>query len=147
MPEMSEKYVDILIKIKGKNLDAKVVNPLIQRFDAELKDLKVKEQRSDGKTFIASVNLIDNRRHELLDKDTLILSRQVKWNIYNPYPHTFDNLEHKIHVCLHQAMMKIEVRKETGHGEEIVIKAIDSHVPGSMREGRWPRDAFDRAMI
>ena len=143
MAEMSEKYLEVLLQVSGKNLVAEKVNPLICQYDEKLKNLKVEEQRSDGKIFRASVCDIDNRNHELLNKDTLICSRQIKWNIFNPFPHNANNYEHYIHVMLHKKLMDIKIEDiETRDDRAITIRTIDSHVAGNFRKGRWPKDRF-----
>ena len=141
MPEMSEKYLEVLLQVSGKNLIAEKVNPLICQYDKKLKNLKVEEQRSDGKVFKAAVCNVDNRQHELLDKNNLICSRQIKWNIFDPYPHNANNSEHFIHVRLHKRLMEITVKIETSEGE-IIVQTTDTHVFGNSRNKRWPRDRF-----
>ena len=146
MPEMSEKYVDVLLQVSGKNLDAKIINPLLIQYDDLLKDCKISEERSDGKIFKASVNVVDDRQHELLDKNTLILSRKVKFNIHNPLPHSMNNAEHYIYVKLHRALMEITVKLDTPEGE-IVVRTRDTHVFGNSRNKRWPMSEVDRAFL
>lgn len=141
MPELSEKYLEVLLQVSGKNLDARSTNPLIRIYDEKLKNLKIEEVRSDGKIFKASVCDIDNRNHELLNKGTLICSRQIKFNVYNPFPHSANNLEHFIHVMLHKNLMNIMVEDVgTPNDGAIIIKTIDTHVAGGFKKGRWPRD-------
>jgi len=144
MPEMSEKYLEVLLQVSGKNLIAEKVNPLICQYDEKLKNLKVEEQRSDGKVFKAAVCNVDDRQHELLDKDTLICSRKIKFNIFNPYPHSTNNAEHHIYVCLHKALMELAVKRETPK-EKIIVHTLDTHADGDFKKGRWPRDRFDGA--
>jgi len=146
MPEMSEKYLDVLLQVKGKDLDSRAVNPLLRQYDYLLKELKVVEERVNGRAFTASVNVIDERKHELLDKNTLILSRKVKFNIHNPYPHTMNNQEHYIYVRLHKAVMEIAVKHETS-GEKIVIRTVDTNADGGFKRGRWPMAEADRAFL
>jgi len=146
MPEMSEKYLEILLQVSGRNLDARVINPLLVQYDDLLQNLKISEQRADGKIFTASVNTVDDRKHELLDKNTLICSRRIKFNIHNPYPHSHNNLEHSIHVLLHKAVMKIEVKLDTSEGE-IIVRTIDTHTSGGSRNKRWPMSEVDRAFL
>lgn len=144
MSEMSEKYLEVLLKVSGKNLVAGSTNPLIRQFDERLKNLSIEEERSDGKIFRASVCDVDNRLHELIDKNTLILSRQVKFDVYNPYPHNTNNAEHSIHVRLHRALMKLKVETEGSYAEEkITVEATDSHVAGGFKKGRWPRGELE----
>lgn len=141
MPEMSEKYLQVLLQVSGKNLVAKSTNPLIRMYDEKLKNLKIEEVRSDGKIFRASVCDIDNRNHELLNKDTLICSRQIKFNVYNPFPHDANNGEHFIHVRLHKKLMGIVVEDAgTPFDGGIIIRTIDTHVAGNSRKNRWPKD-------
>lgn len=141
MPELSEKYLEVLVEIKGKNLQAKAVNPLIQIYDERLKSLKIREVRSDGKIFRASVCDIDNRNHELLNKDTLICSRQIKFNIFNPFPHSANNGDHLIHARLHKKLMEITVEDAgTPIDAGMTIRTTDTHVAGNFRKGRWPKD-------
>ena len=143
MPEMFEKYLEVLIQVSGKNLTPEATNPLIRRYDERLKNLVVEEERNDGKIFKASVCDVDARRHELIDKNTLILSRQVKFNVYHPLPHDPNNNEHSIHVRLHKALMEMKVDSGGSYAEEgMRIKTIDSHVAGDFKKGRWPRDEF-----
>lgn len=143
MPELSEKYLEVLLQVSGKNLVAKSTNPLIRMYDEKLKNLKIKEVRSDGKIFRASVCDIDNRNHELLNKNTLICSRQIKFNIHNPFPHSTNNQEHMIYVCLHRVLMGIKVEDVgTPDNGGITIRTVDSHVAGNSRKGRWPKDRF-----
>ena len=140
MSEMFEKYLDILIQVSGKNLDARHTNPLIRQFDERLKNLSFDSAKSDGKIFKASVCDLDNRLHELIDKDTLILSRQLKFNCFNPYPHDGNNGEHSIHVRLHKAVMEITVDSGGSYSDEgMTIKAMDTVVAGDFKKGRWPR--------
>ncbi len=142
---MFEKYLEVLIQVSGKNLTPEATNPLIRRYDERLKNLVVEEERNDGKIFKASVCDVDARRHELIDKNTLILSRQVKFNVFHPYPHK-DNAEHFIHAQIHKALIEMKVETVGSYAEEqITIKAIDSHVAGDFKRGRWPRDRFDGA--
>jgi hypothetical protein len=143
---MSEKYLDVLLQVSGKNLDARIVNPLLGEYDSLLKELKVVEERANGKIFKASVNVIDDRKHELLDKNTLICSRKIKFNICNPYPHTMNNQEHYIYVLLHRAIMQLAVKRET-HGEKIVIRTVDTNADGGFKKGRWPMTEADRAFL
>lgn len=146
MPELSEKYLDILVQVKGKDLDARRVNPLLREYDNLLKECKISEERSDGKFFKASVNTIDDRKHELLDKNTLICSRKVKFNILNPFPHSQNNAEHKIHVCLHNALMQLAIKRGTLE-EEIVIHTLDTCGTGGFKKGRWPMSEADRMFL
>lgn len=146
MPVMSEKYLDVLLQVKGKDLDARVVNPLLRQYDYSLKECKIVEERANGKAFTASVDHIDERKHELLDKNTLILSRKIKFNIHNPYPHGQDNVEHKIYVLLHRAVMEIAVKHETSE-EKIVIRTVDTNADGGFKRGRWPLSETDRAFL
>lgn len=143
MPEMSERYLEVLLQVSGKDLDARIVNPLLQKYDYALKELKVVEERRDGKAFTASVDHIDDRKHELLDKNTLILSRKIKFNIHNPYPHGQDNVEHKIYVSLHKKVMQLAVKHETDK-EKIVIRTVDTNTDGGFKRGRWPMVEADR---
>ena len=142
MPEMSEKYLEVLLQVSGKNLDAKVINPLLMQYDDLLKNCKISEQRSDGKTFTARVDHIDDRQHELLDKNTLICSRKIKWNIHDPYPHSHNNHAHFIHVLLHKRLMEIKVESQSPHCGEVMVQTVDTHTPGGSRSKRWPRDRF-----
>lgn len=143
MSEMFEKYLEVLVKVSGNNLDARNVNPLIRRYDERLKNLIIEEERNDGKKFRASVCDLDNRLHELIDKNTLILSRQLKFDVYNPYPHD-NNGEHSIHVQIHKALLKMKIETEGTYSEEkIAIEAIGTHVAGNVKEGRWPRSALE----
>jgi len=146
MPEMSEKYLDILVQVKGKNLDARRVNPLLVQYDDLLKNCKISEERSDGKFFTAVVNVVDDRQHELLDKNTLICSRKIKFNIHNPYPRSTNNSEHHIYVCLHKALMELAVKRETPK-EKIIVRTLDTHVAGNFKKGRWPVSEADRVFL
>jgi len=146
MPEMSEKYLDVLLEVKGKDLDARSVNPLLHEYDDSLKECKISEQRADGKIFTASVDHIADRQHELLDENTLICSRKIKFNIHNPYPHSQNNLEHYIYVCLHKALMQLAVKQ--GESEEkIIIHTLDTNADGGFKKGRWPTDEADRMFL
>lgn len=146
MPELSEKYLDILLQIKGKNLDARDVNPLLTEYDNHLENCKISEERSDGKFFTAVVNIIDDRQHELLDKNTLICSRKIKFNIFNPYPHTQNNQEHHIYVLLHRALMQIAVKLETSE-KKIIVRTIDTHSAGDFKKGRWPLSEAEKSFL
>ncbi|MCK4859735.1 MAG: hypothetical protein KAS87_04145 [Candidatus Omnitrophica bacterium] len=135
-----------MIQVSGKNLTPEATNPLIRRYDERLKNLVVEEERNDGKIFKASVCDVDARRHELIDKNTLILSRQVKFDVYNPFPHDTNNNEHSIHVRIHKALMEMKVEAGGSYADKrMTIEAIDSHVAGDFKKGRWPRDRFDGA--
>jgi len=144
MPEMSEKYLEVLLQVKGKDLDSRIVNPLLVQYDDSLKNCKISEQRADGKFFKAAVDHIAERRHELIDENTLILSRKIKFNIFNPSPHSQNNLEHHIYVLLHKALMQLAI-KEGESKEKIVIHTLDTNADGGFKKGRWPRDPFDQA--
>jgi len=146
MPEMSEKYLEVLLQVSGKDLDARIVNPLLKEYDDLLKECRIAEERNDGKIFTASVNIIDDRKHELLDKDTLICSRKIKFNIFNPYPHTANNAEHYIYALIHRALMELAVKHETPK-EKIVIRTIDTSGTGDFKKGRWPMSEVDRAFL
>jgi len=146
MPETSEKYLDILVQVNGGNLDARVVNPLLRQYDDLLKECKISEERSDGKIFTASVNSVDDRQHELLDENTLFCSRKIKFNIHNPYPHSTNNAEHHIYVCLHKALMELAVKRETPK-EKIIVRTLDTHTSGGSRNKRWPMSEVDRAFL
>lgn len=136
-----EKYLEVLLQVSGKNLEAKAVNPLIRIYDEKLKDLRIVEVRSDGKVFRASICDIDNRSCELINEDTLICSRQLKFNVYNPYPHTANNGDHLIHVRLHKKLMEITVEDSgTPSDGAINIRTIDTHVAGGFRKNRWPKN-------
>lgn len=144
MPELSEKYLEVLLRVSGKNLIPKAINPLIREYDDLLRHVVVEEERKNGKMFRASVCAVDERQHELLDKNTLICSRKIKFNIFDPYPHNANNSEHHIHVRLHQRLMKIEVIRGTSYCGEVTIQTTDTHVAGGSRNKRWPRDKFDQ---
>ena len=144
MPEMSEKYLEVLLQVSGKKIEPITTNRVIGRYDEKLKNLKIEEQRSDGKIFKASVCVVDERKHELIDKNTLLLSRQIKFNIFDPYPHNANNSAHYIYVQLHRALMGIIVKEETSDYGEIVIRTIDSSQRGDYKKGKWPRDQRDR---
>ena len=59
MPELSELYMFVCLRVKGKNLDARKVNPLLVQYNTLLEQLKIEEKRDDGKTFKAGVQHID----------------------------------------------------------------------------------------
>jgi len=144
MPELSEKYLEVLIQVKGKNLRPASTNVVIDHYDEELKNLKISEERSDGKLFKASVNVVDERKHELVDKNTLLLSRQIKFNVFNPSPRNANNGAHYIYVKLHQALMSIVIKEVTPDCDEIVIRTIDSSQSGDYKKRKWPQDRRDK---
>lgn len=147
MPELSELYMFVCMRVRGKNLDAREVNPLLREYNTLLRQLKVEEQRNDGKIFKAWVQEIDEFEHQILDKETLLCSIQVRWNIFDPLPHGANNYAHSICVKLHEALMAIVVDNGKTNSKKIVIKTMDTHIPGNTRTGRWPREKIPSAIF
>lgn len=135
MPEMSEQYVFILLRVTGKSLDAREVNPLLEKYNKLLEEVRIEELRDDGKKFMVWVSNIDEFQHEILDKNTLICSRQVKLEIRDPLPHSANNAAHFTQVKINEALMKVKL--ETGR---INIETIETRFPNDFKKGKWPRD-------
>jgi len=148
-PEMSELYIYVLLKARttGKILKPEIVNRSLTQYNEKLKNLRVEEERRDGKTFKFWVSEIDEFRHESLNEKTLICSRKVKVEIRDPLPHTFNNYSHFIGVRIHRALMGIEVENFQAEKEKITIETIETYIEGCDRTGRWPRDPFDQAFL
>jgi hypothetical protein len=147
MEEMSDLYIHVLLRATGKNLKAEVVNKVINEYNKKLKNLRVEEQREDGKTFKFWASEIDDYKHELLSEDMLICSRKVKVEIRNPQPHTHNNYSHFIGVRIHEALMKLKVESFQSDRESIVVETTGTYIEGCDRTGRWPRDPFDQAFL
>lgn len=152
---LSDFYMSIALRVEGKNLDPRATNPLLVRYNELLRKTKIEERRADGKTIKAWIQNIDNYQHELVDKDTLLCSRRIRWTILNPISSPYSrsqpqaNYLHALHVKLHQALMKISVEGGKGYYKKIVIQTVNTHVPGDTRTGRWPEEKENlfRAMI
>lgn len=142
MTGMSEQYVFILLRVTGKNLDAREVNPLLNKYNQLVENCRIEEQRTDGKIFKVWVDHIDEFQHELLDRNTLICSRQVKLEIRDPLPHTANNPQHSTQVKIHEALMKIKVETE-----KIFIETTETRFPNDFKKGRWPIDKNAGAVI
>ncbi len=147
MEEMADIYIFVLLRATGKNLEAKVVNRVIDEYNEKLKGLRIKEQRGDGKIFKFWVSDVDEYKHELLSKDVLICSRKVKLEIRDPLPHGFNNYAHSIGAKIHKALMELKVESWQKGDESIVVETIGTHISGNDRTGRWPRDPFDQAFL
>jgi hypothetical protein len=145
--EMSEQYVFILLRVTGKNLDAREVNPLLKHYNELLRQCKIEEQRADGKKFMVWVDNIDEFQHEILDKNTLICSRQIKFEIRDPFPHSSNNYGHDTHVRIHEALMKIRVENEKTYSQRIIIETVETRFPYDFKKGRWPIDKNAGAFI
>ena len=149
---LSDLYMFVCLRVKGRKLDARTVNPLLVEYNKLLRETKIEEKRDDGKTFKAGVQSIDEYQHEVLDKDTLLCSRQIRWNVidpkYDPYSPSSPrpNSAHNIHARLHEAVMKIRVQ-EGKYSKKIVIETVGTHIPGNTRTGRWPRENLLRSVI
>lgn len=150
--ELSDMYMFVCLRVKGRNLDARTVNPLLVEYNTLLREMKIEEKRDDGKIFKARVQSLDEYQHEILDKDTLLCSRQIRWNvidpIYNPYSPSSPrpNSAHNIHARLHEAVMKIRVQ-EGKYSKKIVIETVNTHVPGNTRTGRWPEEPLFKTQV
>lgn len=147
MEEMADLYIHVLLRATGKNLKAEVVNRVIHEYNEKLRNLRVEEERRDGKIFKFWVSDVDEYKHELLSKDVLICSRKVKVEIRDPLPHGFNNYAHSIQVRIHKALMELKVESWQKGDESIVVETIGTHISGNDRTGRWPRDPFDQAFL
>ena len=141
MPQMSDLYIFVLLRVTGKNLKAEETNTIIDYHTSRLRELKIVEERKDGKIFKAWVTNIDEFNHELLDKNTLICSRRVRFEIRDPLPHP-DNNDHSVRVKIHKALTDLRIHHNPDSIGEIIIETVSTHVPGNMKEGRWPKDRF-----
>lgn len=144
MNQMSELYINICLKVSGKNLEAKKVNPIIDYHTSCLKELKIAEQKENGKFFKAWVVGCDEFNHELLDKNTLICSRRIRFEIRDPYPHG-DNHMNFVHAKVHKGLMDLRIHHAPDSRDEILIETINTHIAGNSRSGRWPRSELDGA--
>jgi len=147
MPVMSDLYINVCLRVTGKKLQAKSTNSAIDTYNSHLKNLKIEEERKDGKIFKFWVTGIDEFRHELLSEDVLICSRRVRFEVRDPLPHHMDNRQDFIQARIHKTLMEIKVRSESPHDKEIVAETIGTHISGNTRSGRWPRDPFDQAFL
>ena len=149
MEEMADLYIHVLLRATGKNLEAKAVNRVIHEYNEKLKELRIEEQREDGKIFKFWVSDVDEYRHELLSKDVLICSRKVKLEIRDPLPHGFNNYAHSIQVRIHKALMAIKVESSQAEKENgnIVVETTGTHISGNNRTGRWPMMEADQASL
>lgn len=145
MPVMSDLYINICLRVSGKNLEAESTNPVIEQYNSRLKELKIEEQREDGKVFKFWVVGIDEYKHEILSKDIVICSRRVRFEIRDPLPHHMDNRQNFIQARIHKALMGIKAKSEVPYDKEIVIETMGTHISGNTRSGRWPREVFDQA--
>lgn len=139
MSTMSDFYINICLRVTGKNLLSEKANPLIGQYNDWLKELRVEEQREDGKIFKFWAINVDEYKHELLSKDVLICSRRVRFEVRDPLPHG-DNRANFIQAKIHKKLMELKVESD-----EIVIETIGTHITGNSRTGRWPKDELDRA--
>lgn len=144
MPEMSDFYINICLRISGNNLEAKKTNSVIDDYNTQLENLKIEEVREDGKKFKCWVVGVDEFRHELLSKDVLICSRRVRFEVRSPYPHP-DNHMNGIQAKIHKYLMDLRIHHEPNTRDEIIIQTTGTHIAGNTRTGRWPRDRFDGA--
>lgn len=144
MPEMSDLYIFVCLRVTGKNLEAETTNRVIDQYNERLRECKIEEQREDGKVFKAWVSNIDEFNHELISKDVLICSRRVRFEVRDPFFQDYDNRLNSIQAKIHKALMALKARSGVPYTEEIVIETMATHITGNMREGRWPRDQFDQ---
>lgn len=142
--EMSDLYIFVCLRVTGKSLEAKATNRVIEQYNSRLRELKIKEQRADGKVFKAWVSDVDEFRHELLNRNMLLCSRKVRFEIRDPLPHSHNNHMHFIQVKIHKALMGLTVKNGTPYNEDILIETTGTHILGNTRTGRWPSDVFDQ---
>ena len=139
MPEMSDLYINVCLKVSGKNLKAERTNSVIDYHTSHLRELKIKEQREDGKEFKAWVTDVSEFQHELLSKDVLICSRRVRFEVRDPLPHG-DNRANYVQAKIHKALMDLKVHHNPDSRDEIIIETTNTHISGNTRSGRWPKD-------
>ena len=137
----SEQYIEVCLKVTGRNLDAKFVNPIIRRYNSILSECLIEEEEN-GKIFKAWVADVSDFKHELLDKNVLVCSRQVKFEIRDSFIQGGDRT-HQAQVKLHDVLMGIKIDDNPSCSGNIIIETTNTHISGNMREGRWPRDQFD----
>lgn len=139
-PEMADFYINVCLRVtnRGKNLKAKVVNPVIQQFNEQLEELRIEEQREDGKTFKFWVVDVGEFKHESLSKDVLICSRRVRFEVRDPLPHG-DNRADFIHAKIHKALMGLNAECDG-----VLVETTGTHISGNSRTGRWPMDEYDK---
>jgi hypothetical protein len=142
MPEMLEQYVFVCLRVTGKKLDAREVNPLLEKYNKLLEEVRIEERRNDGKKFMVWASNIDEFQHELIDRNTLICSRQIKFEIRDPLPRSANNAAHHTQVKINEALMKIKV--ETGR---IAIETTETRFPNDFKKGRWPMEKNAGAFI
>jgi hypothetical protein len=147
MNEMSDFYIHVLLRATGKNLKAEVVNRVISEYNEKLRNLRVEEERKDGKIFKFWVQDVDDYKHELLSEDMLICSRKIKFEVRDPLPHSFNNYSHFVRARIHKALKELRVESFQSNKESIVVETIETYAEGCDRTGRWPRDPFDQAFL
>lgn len=140
MPEMLDLYINVCLKVTGRDLEAETANPIINQYNRKLRDCRLEEKRDDGKFFKCWVVDIDDFKHELLAKDVLICSRRVRFEIRDPYPHE-DNRMNYVQAKVHKLLMGLKV----GDSGKIVAETMGTNISGNTRTGRWPRSPFDGA--
>jgi len=130
-----ELFMQVAFEVRGKNLDSRQVNPLLEKFREQLKDYRLEE---DG--IKAWPKRVDEFEWELVGTDLLICSQNILWNIYSPRGISGGRIQ--IRLLRDMRKMKLEKKEdeEDSENEGISIYTTQAVFQGSQRCGRWPKD-------
>lgn len=142
MPELSEVYVTLRGEVQGKRrLNADEVNPLLRQYRQLLGKFKIEKKKDDGGKFQVAADHTDEFNSELLSDKILVFSHKLKLNIYDSYPHGFDNYAHHIQVEIWKGLEKIQVDNRMPYSKKIVVLTTGIQFPGGGKTaGRWPTE-------
>lgn len=120
--------MQICFSVMGKNLDSRIVNPLLVRFKKQLKDYRLVE---DG--ISVGPQRIDEFMSELIGTDLLICSQNILWQIFDSAGTGFDRTQAKL---LKDMLSQGLVDEETS----ISIRMTDAVYHDINKRGRWPKE-------
>lgn len=126
LTESYELLMFICFEVRGKNLDAREINPLLQRFRQQLERYKFEERE-----ILAWPMRVDEFNSELVDSTWLLCSQQIRWTVYNPKGRSHSDIE--VQLLNGMLSQKLEDKK-------VSIQMSKAIFSGNAKIGRWPEE-------
>ena len=135
MPEivLYEAIQHICFKISGKNLSAKMVNPIIKNFHDKLNDFYY-----ESHPFKIVPVAVDEFKIREIDTSKIIGSYQIRWDVIDMVKEdAMFRKNNEIQPLITRLVKKIGVGIGT-EDSRIIIKVINSRFNDEFKEGVWP---------
>ncbi len=127
-----EFVMHVCFEVVGKNLDSRIVNPLLRKFREQLENFKLYEGQM--KCWVVRVTEFE---HELINMDRAICSQQILFRAYDPRGFSCESIKPR----LLRDMLTQELKDEEF---SINIWMTDALYGGSRKSAPWPKNEKGR---